>query len=489
MNILRNRVLKMNMTLVVLSAILVTTGCSTSPSLPKGAVGNIRNYNYSPSVIETGGTRQFWWCSSGVNPSDNSQVSDAIYFEAINMSTFETLGPVLVLAETPGSWDSVFTCNPKVIGGVFANPFGDGESYLFAMYYVATGETNGTNNRIGVAFSKDGLVWKKYPQPVISSTSQAGYGVGQPAVYNADGKAAIKMFYEDSNPTLHHTAAVSSDGLHFTVLGTLTSNGLDLDDPQASWGDMSYDSRADEWYAVFNRPLRPTSTTGGVLERGQYGIELYKIPQNALLTGASPWQQLVTMDTNVTGFESNFIAGFVRDLYGNVDVGSYPKIQMYTSVSYPQPNWEATPAEAGTSADVGNWILMPMEWVPVPAAKIPFNRYFNGSVHEVTTGWIDPNAAFQLEDLLGHLYANPSNGATVPFYGCKNGQEDYFVSLDVGCEGQRILGKDGYGYPQPVSGLNLVALYRCGTGHDHFVSRDPKCEGKTTDELLGYVVP
>ena len=113
---------------------------------------------------------------------------------------------------------------------------------------------------------------------------------------------------------------------------------------------MSYDSRADEWYAVFNRPLRPASTTGGVVERGQYGIELYKIPQDALLTGVTPWQRLVTMDTNATGFESNFIAGFVRDLYGNIDVGSYPTIQMYTSISYPPPNWEATPAEAGTSA-------------------------------------------------------------------------------------------------------------------------------------------
>ena len=68
-------------------------------------------------------------------------------------------------------------------------------------------------------------------------------------------------------------------------------------------------------------------------------------------------------------------------------------------------------------------------------------------------------------------------------------EEDYFVSLDIGCEGQRILGKNGYGYSQPVSGLKLVALYRCSTGQDHFVSKDPKCEGKTTDELLGYVVP
>ena len=153
MNILRNRVLKTNMPLAVLSAILVTIGCSTSPSLPKGAVGNVGGrYNYSPTVIETGGTRQLWWCSAGVNPNDTSQDSDAIYFEAINMSTLATFGPVLVLAETPGAWDSVFTCNPKVIGGVFANPLGDGENYRLAMYYVGLGVINGTNNHMVLPF-------------------------------------------------------------------------------------------------------------------------------------------------------------------------------------------------------------------------------------------------------------------------------------------------------------------------------------------------
>ena len=130
-----------------------------------------------------------------------------------------------------------------------------------------------------------------------------------------------------------------------------------------------------------------------------------------------------------------------------------------------------------------------MEWAPNVSAVIPFNRYFNGSVHEVTTGWIDPTGGFRLQELLGHLYANPLHGATVPFYGCVEGQQDYFVSLDVGCEGQRILGKQGYGYAQPVSGLNLVPLFRCSTGEDHFVSKDPKCEGQTTNGPLGYVVP
>jgi hypothetical protein len=66
---------------------------------------------------------------------------------------------------------------------------------------------------------------------------------------------------------------------------------------------------------------------------------------------------------------------------------------------------------------------------------------------------------------------------------------DYFVSLDSGCEGQRVLGKNGYAYASPVAGLGLIEVYRCSTGQDHFVSKDPKCEGQKTEEVLGYVLP
>jgi hypothetical protein len=488
MMIPKHRILGRITILAALSAVFVSTSCSPSQSLPPGAIGNVGRYNYSPSIIETGNIRQFWWCSEGVNPSDNSQNADAIYYQSINMSTHSSFGPVLVLAETPGAWDSLYTCNPKVIGGLFENPLGDGQTYSYAMYYVGIASSGG-NNKIGVAFSNDGVQWKKYPQPIISSSSQAGYGAGQPALYNTDHKSAISLFYEDTNPTLHHVAAVSTDGVHFEVKGTLTSNGLDPDDPQEVWGDMSYDSKTGEWYAVFNRPIRPASTTGGVVERGQYGVELYKIEKSALLTGAPPWQQLATLDTNSTGYESNFIAGFVRDLYGDINVASYPTIQMYMSISWPEPSWEASPAAAGTSALPPSWILMPMQWIPNASMGVPFNRYFNGTVHEVTSGWISSNGGFQLQAVLGHLYASPLHGATVPFYSCKAGQKDYFVSLDIDCERQRTLGKNGYGYPEPASGLNLTALYRCSTGHDHFVSKDAKCEGQTTDELLGYVAP
>src|SRR5579871_566043 len=373
---------------IIVSAILVTTGCS-SPSLPKGAVGNLGRYNYSPSVIETGSIRQFWWCSEGVNPADISQDTDSIYYESVDMSTGGSSSPMLVLAETPGAWDSAFTCNPKVVGGVFKNPLGDGSTYEYAMYYVATQLSNGQGNAIGVAFSHDGMHWRKYPQPIIPTTTTASYGVGQPSVYNTDHKAAVYMMYEDTYPTFHNVAATSKDGVHFTVLGTVTASGLDPDDIEGTWGDVAYDSAAGEWYAIFNSPLRRPSTTGDVVERGQYGIELYKIKQDGLLTGSSPWQQLAIMDTNSSGFEANFLAGFVRDIFGDINVASYPTIEMYTTVSYPAPPWDATPAEAGNSADQVQWILFPMKWAPNAAATMPLNRYFNGSVHEVTTGWIN----------------------------------------------------------------------------------------------------
>ena len=247
------------------------------------------------------------------------------------------------------------------------------------MYYVATGSLQGNYNCIGVAFYNDGVTWKKYPHPVILPETTQGYGVGQPAVYNSDQHAAIQMFYEDNCCGLHHVEAVSTDGVHFTVTGTLTANGLQAD--SQSWGDMAYDPQTGYWYAGFNTALRDPSTTGGVMELGQYGIRLYRIRDAALLTGATPWEFLTTVDTSLTGYESNFIPGFARDQYGNIIPG--PGIQMFTSISNPPPPWNASPAIAGISGNIGSWKISSFTWTqnqPMTA----LNRYFNQTTHEVT---------------------------------------------------------------------------------------------------------
>lgn len=423
-----------------------------------------------------------------MNPADRSQQSDAIRYESINLTADSVDGPRTVMAEARHAWDSAFSCNPRVIGGIFKNPFDDGQSYQYAMYYVGTAAVSGLGNSIGVAFSNDGISWRKYPTPIIQDGASENYGPGQPAAYNADGKAAITLLYEESDSTVRHIEATSADGLHFTVQGTLTCAGLDPDDPQASWGDIAYDSKTHSWYALFNRQLRAPSTTGNVLERGQLGVELYRIPASSLLTGATPWQQLDTIDTNMTGYESNFIAGFVHDVYGNLNVGSYPDIDMYVAESSPQPSWDASPGDAANTALPQNWTIHLEKWSP-NSSSLPFYQYFNGKVHEVTTGWIDPSGGFHQESLLGHLEPAPRQGADLSFYACKRGRSDYFVSLDSACEGQRILGRDGYGYSRPVAGLELVGLYRCSTGHDHFVSQNPGCEGQKEDEFLGYALP
>lgn len=473
-------------TLFAIGLGLNLTGCGTSfEHLPAGSIaGRDSSYDYSPSVIQSGNVQQIWWCGGAYNPNDKAQWSDTIQYESIDLSTHTRTGPEPVLGETPGAWDNLYTCNPKVVKGFFANPLGDGHSYTYAMYYVALGTDPGTNNSIGVAFSNDGISWKKYPNPIISAETQDGYGVGQPVAYNTDQHGAIRLFYEDWSFYIHHVEAISSDGVHFVSLGTLSSNGLDPSSP--TWGDMAYDPGTGYWYAAYNTTPRDPVTTGGVLERGSYGIELYRIPAASLLTGATPWELLTTVDTSLNGYESNFLPGFARDVYGNLIPGT--AIQMLTSVSNPPPSWDASPAIAGSSADIQFWDISSFAWTPGQSLRA-LNRYFNQTTHEVTTGWVDSKGGFSLQSTLGYLYQSPQQGATVPFYNCKSGNMDYFVSRDSACEGYRILGMIGYGYSQPVADLNLVAVYRCGTGHDHFVSRDPNCEAQATNELLGYIHP
>jgi hypothetical protein len=75
-----------------------------------------------------------------------------------------------------------------------------------------------------------------------------------------------------------------------------------------------------------------------------------------------------------------------------------------------------------------------------------------------------------------------------PIYGCLSGSADYFLSLDPGCEGQRVLGIEGYAYDAPPTSEQTQAVYRCQRpGHDHFASSSSDCEGQRTEANLGYV--
>lgn len=487
---LRRRVFGFLVLLFAGLSVLPIAGCGDFvPSLatPQGAiVGRGGYWNYSPSVIQEGDVQKIWWCGAGVNPTDQSQFSDTILYETFNTVTNATSSPVVVLAETAGSWDSAFTCNPRVIEGTFVNPLGDGKTYTYEMFYV--GSASVYANSIGAAFSNDGMQWNKYPEPVIYSSSPTDYGTGQPAAYNTDGKSAITLFYEDSTPTIHHLKTTSTDGIHFTLQGTLTLNGLDPANPTPDWGDLGYDPTQKYWYAAFDLPVRAPDTTGGVSERGQYGFQLYRIPDSSLLTGATPWQMLKTVDTNLTGYEVNFLPSLLHDKFGNINVGTYPKLQLFVSTALPRPAWDASPEDAGESGGIYQWAIAVNNYDPSETI-LTLKRYINAETYQVTSGWSDP-VKFFMNKTLAHLYAAPQSGADQPFYGCKQDELGYFVSLDSKCEGQRILGVNGYGWLQKPSGVQTVALYTCvSTQYGRFVSTDAACEGNGTGKLLGYAMP
>jgi hypothetical protein len=480
----------LTMSLIAMALVFALLGCGASSGTPAGAVvGRAGRYDYSPSIMQTGNQLQIWWCGQGRNPQDASQDTDSILYVSIDTTTGKKTDPVVVLAETPGTWDQVFTCNPRVIRGSFVNPLDDGKTYTYAMYYVATAAPSGVDNSIGVAFSNDGIAWNKYKDPVIGSDTSAAYGVGQPAVYNIDGKSNLMLLYEHINASIEHIEATSTDGIHFSVQGTLTRNGFDPNNPAPSWGDIGYDPVTQYWYAAFNLPTRNVATTGGQPEAGQYGIQMYRIPDASLLTGATPWQLLKTIDTNSTGYEANFLAGFLKDQYGNLNVGAYPTIQLYPSTANPRPNWDDDAKALGLAAGLIQWDVGSFTWTPGNAMRT-LTRYKNNHSYDTSSGYLDPGAHFAADTVLGHLYEGLHDAAVVPLFNCKNPPRDYFVSLDPLCGGSYVVGFEGYGYAKPVAGKSTVPIYSCSSAsYGHFASKDAQCEGSGAGTLLGYVLP
>jgi hypothetical protein len=123
------------------------------------------------------------------------------------------------------------------------------------------------------------------------------------------------------------------------------------------------------------------------------------------------------------------------------------------------------------------------------AEKHPFIRYANGPRHIVTTA--EPPAGYLRESGNDWYLWSTHTPGTRPLYGCRNGADDYFVSLDPACDGDRntIVQTEGFIDTEPSTGPH-TALYRCHIEAlgDHFVSTDANCEGNgvTQEGLLGY---
>lgn len=288
-------------------------------------------YDYAASIIQEGATRRIWWCGYEL------YYTDVIYHRSQNLETGEYSPIQRVFAPTMGEakWDNQFVCDPSVVMGQFFNP-DDQRTYAYAMYYTGTEVGAGTNARIGVAFSQDGISWIRYSgNPIIHPQvfPTTTYGAGQAATYNSNGRANIWLFHTDFTPNGESLyMRTTTDGINFSDAMPISTDGvLPGQTVRVGNADLAFDYVGQQWYAVFPyaydsgrpRPLRP-----GGKDRERYFFGLYRMPANQFPSGT--WERLGLVSTDSTGQVTNHNPALVRDRFGNVNA-TLPSIEMIFS--------------------------------------------------------------------------------------------------------------------------------------------------------------
>jgi hypothetical protein len=411
-------------------------------------------------MIVNGTIEDFWWCGLGKAPGLTND-TDVIYHAVFDKTSATWSAPSIVLTPDASHWDGVFTCDPSVVRGRFNNP-DDGHQYAYAIYYTGASNPNGPNF-IGVAFSDDGLTWKKYSgNPVISPQDpfSTSYGAGQPAVYNADGNASIVMMHTDTSTANGDRLweRTSSDGISFSspiLLNNVASDGTIL----CTNADLGYDYASDVFYgAIANCNFQ----RAGEQDKFQFG--LYSMDGAKFRDGTGTWHALGVVNSALTGFELNHSPGFRRNGYGDITPW-LPSIALYF---------------AGGDASPTTWDLTLVTWSPSPAT-LPLKRYAKyPEGHWVTTGFVSPG--YELEQTLGFIFMAKNEG-TEPLYACTTlDAKHHLLSRDVGCEGQKPEGIVGWLYASAGHADAPTAIFRCATvSGDHFVSSDASCEGAVVE--------
>jgi len=174
-----------------------------NPILEQGADGTWESgEELFPRVIEDLGIYKMWYSAGR---GSNSRIGLATSLDGVAWTRYGG-NPVLDLG-TSGAWDSVMLCTPSVIK--------DGKTYK--MWY--TGAAGPSPNGMGYATSPDGISWTKHPNnPVLSSVPGGSWerDVVQHCAVIKDG-TVYKMWYsgyEGSNSRIG--LATSNDGVTWT---------------------------------------------------------------------------------------------------------------------------------------------------------------------------------------------------------------------------------------------------------------------------------
>lgn len=273
---------------------------------------NSHSWDYSPSWMAdtVSGYDRLWWCSD--NAGD--PYGDVIKYKQGTGTDQTVLMP-------SGGWEGNCVCDPAVVRGSFS--YG-GFTWQMALYYTAAPNC-GSDNKIGVAFSNDGVNWVRYSgNPIIKSAANncqdpsqvcpgISYGAGQAQLHNWNGGSGIRIWYTDTNGPQGFGIyeRVSNDGINFGSPAKITADGLGTYGLGGGVG-MAF-KPIDAAYLFTLRGDSDASKIG-----------LFRIPTANRFTGT--WTKLGDILPPGGDYPDTFEPGFRTDIYGNLSSTTYPSI-------------------------------------------------------------------------------------------------------------------------------------------------------------------
>ena len=117
---------------------------------------------------------------------------------------------------------------------------------------------------------------------------------------------------------------------------------------------------------------------------------------------------------------------------------------------------------------------------------LQLKRVWNASYGHMTTTRPLPSN-FKIE-ATWKLFREYQNNTRLIFECQRVSDQRNFPSLQQNCENQEAWGPLGYIYNDQSSEKRSVAIYRCRSGSDYFISTDSSCENTVNEGLLGFAL-
>lgn len=275
------------------------------------------SWDYSPSWMAdtVTGKDRVWWCSDRWSQYENEPQGEGDVIKYAENPSATGFPQIYQTVLTPSrdangnftSWEGPCVCDPSVVRGAFNF---NGSSYGMVMYYTASQQC-WTDNKIGVAFSNDGINWIKNPAPIISTNFSNNaiqrYGAGQPQARNVNGASGITLWHRDTpeqGPSNFYER-YASDGINFGPATALSLNGIQRGITENASIALSPSAP----YHLFLATAMPDLSLG-----------IYKIPYEDRFSGT--WQNIAIIPR--TDGNDVFEPGFRTDIFGNLTNLSSP---------------------------------------------------------------------------------------------------------------------------------------------------------------------